>query len=137
MELRPLTLEDLSFLLEIRNDNTTRHFLENNSIFTLEECKTWFKSTNPSWFIIEVSNIPVGYLRTNKDEIGCDIHPYHRKKGYARKAYKEYLKDKSYASLWVFEDNFAKNLYESLGFTPNGNVKYIRGRKYIKMIWKK
>ena len=75
----------------------------------------------------------VGYIRTNGDEIGCDIHPNFRRKGYARMAYEIYLKDKKYATLKVFDDNFAKNLYKKLGFTSTGDSENIRGRNYIKM----
>ena len=133
VKLRPLNLNDLEFLLEVRNDDSTLHFLENNSKFTLEESKNWFKNTQPKWFIIEINKSPVGYIRTNGDEVGCDIHPDFRKRGYARMAYEIYLKDKAYASLWVFEDNFAKNLYKELGFKANGKIMNIRGRNYIQM----
>lgn len=133
VSLRPLILEDLPFLLEVRNDDSTRQFLENDSKFTYEECKKWFESTKPNWYIIEMNKFSIGYIRTNGDEVGCDIHPNFRKMGYARMAYETYLKDKNYASLWVFEDNFAKSLYEKLGFISNGNQKEIRGRNYIQM----
>jgi hypothetical protein len=135
MILRGLSIWDLPFLLEVRNDETTRVNLENNSIFTLEECAEWFLDKTPNWYIIEVDGNSVGYIRTNKDEVGADIHPKHRRKGYAREAYKLYLKDKEYASLWVFVDNFAKNLYTELGFVENGNTKTIRDREYIQMIY--
>ncbi len=135
MELRRLITMDLAFLLEVRNDETTRMNLENDSVFTLTECAGWFLKTNPIWYIIEVDNNSVGYIRTNGDEVGIDIHPKHRRKGYAREAYKLYLKDKKYASLWVFVDNFAKNLYTELGFVENGNTKTIRGREYIQMVY--
>ncbi len=135
MELRRLVTMDLAFLLEVRNDETTRMNLENDSVFTLTECAGWFLKTNPIWYIIEVNNNSVGYIRTNGDEVGIDIHPKHRRKGYAREAYKLYLKDKKYASLWVFVDNFAKNLYTELGFVENGNSKIIRGREYIQMVY--
>lgn len=137
MLLRRLEEKDLPFLLEVRNDESTRFYLENNSIFSLDECKDWFNKNNPNWFIIEVNNESVGYFRTNGDEVGADIHPKFRRNGYAREAYKLYLKDKKYASLWVFVDNFAKNLYIELGFVENGNSKIIRGREYIKMIYEK
>ena len=133
VNLRALTKEDLEFLLEVRNDDSTLQFLENNSKFTLEESKSWFENTQPKWFIIEVNRFSVGYIRTNGDEVGCDIHPNFRRRGYARMAYELYLKDKNYASLWVFESNFAKNLYEKLGFIPTGDSKLIRGENYIKM----
>jgi hypothetical protein len=131
--LKPLTKEDLPFLLEIRNDNSTRINLENDSLFTLEECEKWFGNLKSPWYIIEINKLNVGYIRTNGDEIGCDIHPNYRRKGYAKIAYEIYLKNKTYASLWVFEDNFAKQLYLKLGFKPTGDIKIIRERPYIKM----
>lgn len=135
MNLRELSISDLPFLLEVRNDETTRVNLENDSVFTLTQCKEWFLVRKPKWFIIEIGGNSVGYIRTNGDEVGIDIHPNFRRKGYARDAYKLYLKDKEYASLWVFVDNFAKNLYTELGFVENGNTKTIRGREYIQMIY--
>jgi GNAT superfamily N-acetyltransferase len=135
MIIRKLISMDLEFLLEVRNDDTTRVNLENDSVFTLGECVEWFFKKNPLWYIIEIDHISVGYIRTNGDEVGIDIHPNYRRKGYARDAYKLYLKDKEYASLWVFVDNFAKNLYTELGFVENGNSKIIRGREYIQMIY--
>ena len=138
IKLKLLTEEDLSFLLEVRNDDSTRFYLEDDSIFTLDECKKWFVNLNSPWYIIEtIEGNKVGYIRTNGDEIGCDIHPKFRRKGYAKMAYKEYLKDKKYASLKVFKDNFAINLYKKLGFVEIDNGELIRGREYVNMIFKK
>ena len=133
VDLRPLTENDLPFLLEVRNDKSTRQFLENDSMFTLKESLKWFRDNQPKWFVIKMDTTSVGYIRTNGDEVGCDIHPNFRKKGYAKMAYELYLQDKDYASLWVFEDNFAIKLYSKLGFKPTGEHKNIRGRGYIKM----
>lgn len=135
--LRKMIKSDLPFLLEVRNHESTRKNLENDSVFTLDECEKWFLTLESPWYIIENNDNPVGYFRTNGNEIGCDIHPNYRKNGYARCAYNLYLSKIDEASLWVFEDNFAKNLYESLGFFPNHELKIIRNRKYIKMLWKK
>ena len=138
IKLKPLTKEDLPFLLEVRNNQSTRKYLENDSVFNLEQCTKWFNDTQPKWYIIlNKEEQKVGYLRTNGDDVGCDIHIEHRRKGYARLAYNEYLKDKDYATLWVFEDNFAINLYESLGFKTYGEFKMVRSRKYIYMDYKK
>jgi hypothetical protein len=60
-----------------------------------------------------------------------------RKKGYAKQAFKEYLKDKEHAALWVFNDNFAKELYLQLGFFETGNTKDIRDKSYIEMNYTK
>ena len=135
MNLRELSISDLPFLLEVRNDETTRVNLENDSVFTLTQCEEWFLVRKPKWFIIEIDGKSVGYIRTNGVEVGIDIHPDFRRKGYAREAYKLYLKDKEYATLWVFVDNFAKILYTELGFVENGNIKTIRGRDYIQMVY--
>ena len=137
MILRRLEESDLPFLLEVRNDPTTRINLENDSVFTIESCTEWFSKTNPLWYIIEVDGKRVGYIRTDGHIVGADIHPMYRRMGYAREAYKLYLEHKEYASLWVFVDNFAKNLYTELGFVENGNSKIIRGRNYIEMIYNK
>ena len=138
MKLIPLKKNDLPFLLEIRNHESTRKNLENDSKFTLKQCTEWYNSTNPLWFIIYNSyDDKVGYFRTNKSDVGCDIHPKFRRKGYARRAFETYLKDKKYATLWVFEDNFAKNLYVSLGFIESGKIKTVRSKKYIHMEYSK
>lgn len=135
--LKKLTESDLPFLLEIRNDISTRKNLENDSVFSLDDCINWYRNTNPNWFIIYNNDQKVGYFRTKNEEVGCDIHPNYRRLGFAREAYKIYLKNKSYATLWVFEDNFAINLYKSLGFKINGEEKIIRDRKYLRMIYGK
>tara|TARA_R110000822_G_scaffold205762_1_gene342197 strand:+ start:598 stop:1014 length:417 start_codon:yes stop_codon:yes gene_type:complete len=133
MNFRPLLESDLPFLLEVRNHESTRKNLENDSEFTLEESLKWFRENNPKWFVIEIDKHTVGYIRTNSDEVGCDIHPDHRRRGYAKIAYTAYLEDKEYAKLWVFEDNFAINLYYKLGFKLAESVKVIRGRNYMLM----
>ena len=135
MVLRTLSIWDLPFLLEVRNDDSTRFNLENDSVFTLEQCVEWFLDKRPNLYIIEIDCNSIGYIRTNGDEVGIDVHPDFRRKGYAREAYELYLKDKEYASLWVFVDNFAKNLYTELGFVENGNTKTIRDREYIQMFY--
>jgi ribosomal protein S18 acetylase RimI-like enzyme len=127
---------DLKFLLSIRNDISTRTYLENDSIYTLEDAKSWYSTLIVKWLIIEVDGNDVGYIRRNSDgDIGIDIHPNYRRNGYARAAYKKYLKEVTFASLWVFDDNFAKNLYNELGFVKIGESKFIRDRKYFKMVY--
>ena len=136
LTLRKLEKKDLEFLLEVRNDESTRMFLENDSIFSIDECTKWFEQEKPNWFIIEIDKLSVGYLRTNGDEVGCDIHPKFRRRGYAKLAYTKFLENKKFASLWVFKDNFAIDLYKKLGFAENGEIKTIRNRDYVKMIYK-
>ena len=140
MEVTLLSLleSDLPFLIEVRNDESTRSQLENDSLFTLEDCKEWFTKEQPEWLLIINHNLTkVGYMRIDGDTIGIDIHPNFRRKGYARLAYQKYLEDTDYADLWVFEDNHAKKLYEELGFVETGEYETLRDRKYLKMIYEK
>jgi RimJ/RimL family protein N-acetyltransferase len=135
IKLRKMVKSDLPFLLEVRNHESTRKNLESDSIFSLEKCEEWFSTLISPWYIIENKEVPVGYFRTNGGEVGCDIHPDYRRNGYAREAYVQYLSNVDRASLWVFEDNFAKKLYEELDFSPSGEAKIVRGRNYLQMIW--
>lgn len=136
VKLRRLTEGDLPFLLEIRNHPSTRYNLEVNKEFTLEECKEWFAKLEHPWYIIEVEGTKVGYFRTKGDWVGVDIHMDHRRKGYARAAYQEYLKDKEVAYLGVFTNNFALHLYTSLGFKLIREIT-VRGKNYFHMKWEK
>ena len=88
--------DDLEFLLEVRNDESTRNQLKDNTIYNLEECKEWFKNLNSFWFVICEQYLKrVGYFRTDGNVIGCDIHPNHRRKGYARQALQKILRRNS------------------------------------------
>ena len=135
---KPLQKQNLRFLLSVRNEESTRTQLENDTAYSLDECEDWFEKIKPQWLVIfNENNEEVGYFRVDGNLIGCDIHPDFRRKGYAKAAYTKYLEDKHYADLWVFEDNHAKNLYEKLGFEKTGENKIIRGRNYLRMIYRK
>ena len=166
---RDMDEKDLEWFLEIRNDDTTRHFLLNNNQFNIDEAREWFNNLDKTLFPYQVMSrverkyvlndgnytkqkydyfeveLPVGYTRRYMREIdgekiielGCDIHPTFRKKGFARQAYIHMLSSLDAASLWVFEDNFARNLYFELGFRDNGKTKINRGRKEYQMIWRR
>ena len=144
MKLRQMERDDLEFVNNTRNHITTRLHLENNNEITLVDTVHWFNTVKPVWYIIEVNNDKVGYLRTSSDSgdticIGCDIHPKHRRKGYASKAYKLLIKslyDKGYAVIWlkVFRNNIpAYNLYNSLNFFEIGS-KMVNEKEYITMV---
>ncbi len=174
--LHKMSRGDLQWFLGIRNDDSTRYYLENDSIFTLEEAEKWFDGLEkdelyPYLIISEVTRIwessasryggikdqakqngfwkeeksRIGYVRqymtkVNGEEmveIGIDIHPEHRRKGLAKAAYVTLLRELDKASLWVFEDNFARNLYFDLGFRDTGETQINRGRKEYRMVWRR
>ncbi len=127
--LEPITKEDLSFILDIRNHYDTRHWLNDNRDFYYHEIIDWFNTKHPEWYIVYDENKhKVGYVRTsnktiyNSIYIGCDIHPDKRRRGYGFQALTEVIK--MYRSqginifyLGVYSDNErAINLYKKLGF---------------------
>jgi len=177
LPLDKMEKKDLKWFLGIRNDDSTRHFLENNNKFTLDEAEKWFDNLDKDnlYPYLLIRNIrkyfdsstskyggikdhtklkgmwkeekygKFGYVRQNMTEvngeemveIGVDIDPKHRRKGLARAAYVTLLRDLDKASLWVFEDNFARNLYFELGFRDTGETQINRGRKEYRMVWKR
>lgn len=129
--LKKMTQTDLPEVLRIRNDVRTRSFLHTNKEFTLEECKEWFLKMNPSWYCIwsGPKNQILGYIRTDRwdyenmtVQVGCDIAPEFRRKGYASEAYLHLLCILKVAGfkkvyLQVLKENLpAQNLYKKLGF---------------------
>ena len=179
VNLRCLTKQDLEWFIKIRNDDSTRKFLQNDNKHSLAEAHEWFDKLynvddqgivkDPYLIIYYIQRQyfsqedmdgntrfrnnktyiefehAVGYIRQYETEIngetypeiGADIDPRHRKRGYAKAAYINRLKELKTASLWVFEDNFARNLYFDLGFRDNGKTKINRGRKEHQMIWRR
>ena len=126
ISFKKVKVEDCDFILKIRNDDSTRAFLHNSSTFSKDEFKSWFCSKKPDWLKVIANEKEVGYIRTVIDypdiEIGMDISPDNRGKGYAKAAYKKLLKNLKYkcyrkATLRVLKANdIAFNLYKKLGF---------------------
>lgn len=140
--------DDLSFVNEIRNDSSTRRYLRNNKLISLDETYAWFKTKSPKWFIINDNGEKVGYIRTSHDTCeticcGCDIHPVHRGKGHSKSAYNVLIEDlytRGYVLIWleVFRDNvIAYNLYKKLGFIEAGPItRHIDKRPCVTMVHK-
>ena len=57
MILRKLLKSDLPFLLEIRNHESTRSLLENDSVFDLKGCESWYDTLSSDWYIVEVKQV--------------------------------------------------------------------------------
>ncbi len=125
---RPLTREDLPFLLEVRNE--CRDNLHDNRIFTLAQCEAWFQEQKPDFHVIGYDGERVGYFRLRDHDagdasihVGADLHMRFRRRGLALKAYEAFLpllKERyqvSTAKLEVLSHNApARRLYGKLGF---------------------
>lgn len=123
--IRDLVENDLEFLVEVRNE--CRHFLHNATEFSLEECKDWFKRTNPRFYVIENDKTRIGYFRTSEWQqdscwVGGDLHKDYRGKGLMKAAYFELfekLKHLNVKTVFLSVLSFnevAFNLYKKLGF---------------------
>ena len=142
---RKLTLDDLPFFLEIRNE--CKELLHNNSFFSLKESKDWFLKQSSEYFIIDYFGEDVGYFRTSNfrtDEnsiyIGADVHKKFRGKGISIKSYYRFINFLNYEKgietfiLEVLSNNLiAIQFYLKLGFQViNRQKKYtIRDNEYV------
>jgi len=149
IKLRWMKLKDLSFLVAVRN--TGRSFLHDSREFDVKNAIKWWHKTCPRFAIIELlDGTPVGYIRTSDWDykhrrvmIGADIHPDHRRQGYAFEAYELFLNHLflpggyNKVSLEVLSINQgAITLYEKLGFIREGvkREEILRDGKYLDSI---
>ena len=137
INVREMVEADGEFVLEIRNDDSTRSRLHNPSKFTLDQFSCFYKSKSPWWLIVSCDGEDFGYFRTdyvdrkNKSiQVGMDIHPNHRGKGLAKPSYKklfDHLKAEGFEIVWleVLKSNtLAHDIYKKLDFTETNRVKY-------------
>jgi len=127
IKFREATIEDIPFILSIRNLDSTRKWLDNTQTFTIQEGERWFKKCKPIFYILS-DNIDIGYFRTSDWDssslcIGLDLHPDFRGKGLGTNSYNtmmSYLHENhGIRRFWlkVFSENIvALNLYKKLGF---------------------
>ena len=124
--LSVMTKEDLSFVISIRNLESTRRYLENKSLFTYEESMLWFDKYKPFWFVTYLDNNKIGYFRTLKAGdflyVGLDLSEEYRGKKLSYPIFQmclSYLRELGHQKfcLKVFEENeVAVKLYKKLGF---------------------
>ena len=128
LSFHELTYDDLEFFLETRNE--CKDFLHNNSKFTLDDCKEWFKEIEGEYYLIKNNDIKIGYFRTSKFNeinksiyVGSDININHRGKGFAKKIYSlllQHLKEKYDIKIFHLEvlshNEVGVSLYKKLGF---------------------
>lgn len=133
IDFKKLTVRDLPFLNEVRNECCEK-YLHDSTKYSLNDTIQWFYNTNPMFWIIKLDGQRVGYFRTsnyskvNKNiYIGGDLHKDYRGKGIAYNAYCKFIPyifkefDLHKISLEVLETNgIAIKLYEKLGFIEEG-----------------
>lgn len=135
MKILPLVRKDVPRLNEIRN--LSREFLDDDRAFTVEQSLSWFDATRPEWYSIRHEGQMVGYVRTDGDSVGCDIHPDFRGRGLGRHALNwvvvRRLSEGRDVWLRCFRHNErAFKLYESLGFKVADEVT-TRGLPAVRM----
>lgn len=131
--IRDLNFNDLKMLKEIRD--LSLDYLDTQVSYSYEETCAWFFESKPKWYIIELQNKMIGYIRTsNYDNInksfyvGLDLHPDFQGYGYAYQSYCIFLnkmKMQNYFTTYLRVQiiNYkAYNLYRKLGFLPIGII---------------
>jgi RimJ/RimL family protein N-acetyltransferase len=122
MNLRPMTMDDADFMLELKNDNVTRNF----ALLTSEEIKKEdhykFLENNIQYFqVIEdggYNMIRVGAFRIQDNEISIWIAPKFRNCGYATSTLNKVKKDGMTAKIMV--GNIPSiNAFINAGFRPH------------------
>lgn len=126
VNFRKIEKKDLEFINRVRN-GYAKDFLHDSRTFTLEQTHEWFKN-NPTYYMIEIQNETVGYIRMSNIEseslyMGIDIAPEFCGKGIATEAYETFFAHLLWTSniktvyLEVLPTNFrAIRLYNKLGF---------------------
>ena len=137
INIRKMKKSDGDFVLEIRNDDSTRYRLHNSDKFSIDQFNSFYDDKKPWWFITSLNGEDFGYFRTDyvdvekkSIQVGMDIHPEFRGKGLAKLSYKELfscLKDKGFQKVWlaVLKSNtLAHSIYEKMGFVEVGKKEY-------------
>ena len=125
--LREITQNDWSVLLEWRNDKNTRQNSFNSDLISVGEHKEFIKNTitntNRTLFILEYNEIPVGSIREDKlgkdeFELSYTISPMYRGKKIGQIMMSLYLIERSGSFLCeVKEENIPSiKMIEKLGF---------------------
>lgn len=142
--IRGLRHSDLKMVKEIRD--YCLEYLDTQISYSYEDTCKWFEEQNPKWYVLEMRDKIMGYIRTsNYDEVnksfyvGLDLHPNFQGCGYAFQSYQKFLdtmKIKGYfiSYLKVQISNYrAYNLYRKLGFNPIGVIPnaVIKGDKRV------
>ncbi len=151
IRIREMLESDLLFFSEIRNE-CANEYLHDSRIFSISETINWFKTNRPNYYIIEFSNVRIGYFRTSNYDntenslyIGCDIHVDYRGKGLAYNSYLKFIpfvKERFNLSVVNLEvlstNNRAINLYKKLGFIliPERNKAILKnGKEIVSEFW--
>ena len=125
--LREVQEDDLSMLMEHRNQWETRRWLENAREVTMEGQRIWFGMSSRSVRIVMEGETPIGLARIACEgpghySVGCDVFAEHRGRGLGRPTFdaacnRAIQLGATTLSLWVFVDNLpAVTIYKHAGF---------------------
>ncbi len=126
LNIRKMTRSDIPFFNRVRN--ASREFLHDTTKYSVEESYTWWDTTNPEYYILQLGDSEIGYFRTSNRTvdsiwIGLDIDPAHRGKHYAKPAYEIFMRFiRTVYKIEIFylkvkrTNTIAASLYFGLGF---------------------
>jgi RimJ/RimL family protein N-acetyltransferase len=150
-----LEYNDLEWFRQIRN--SSRHFLHDDRIFSINDVQTWWVQNQPDIRLVRADGIRVGYLRLGGKEIreghsllwiGADLEEQHRGHGHGRNIYQfamPLLSQEFCVEGFILRvlphNQRALRLYRSLGFvisrieSATESVERVISITDIEMIW--
>lgn len=90
----PLSETDLDFFNQVRN--SAAPYLHDARVFSLQETRDWFSKPSPiKYWVVSLLGEKIGYFRSRVEslavwEIGADLRPESRGKGFARAMYRQF-----------------------------------------------
>jgi RimJ/RimL family protein N-acetyltransferase len=143
-KLHPL---DKGYFFFLANDPENRKYMKSERPYTQDDFSMLINNRIVRWFTIQDKSLKkedqrvgffIYYKQKKKLYIGIIIDPNYRRKGYARKAFKRFLKltdsIKQPVYLECFKDQPALPLYKELGFKEQKQERCrVRGKIWITM----
>jgi len=143
----PIKFEDYDYFISLNNNPDNLKWMESDIPASREQFLRLLNHPTNHWYVVYDTNfrkmkkIKVGlftsYLKEDELHVGIIVDKEHRRKGYATKMFKHFLKhtdDRRLDTyLSCFADNFAVKMYRKLGYKKLDEDIIVRGKRYIKM----
>lgn len=116
--LRPMTMEDAEFMLELKNYEETRQFaIVAKGVIQMEDHVKWLEKNVRYFQVIQGEYEPMGAIRVQDDEVSVWVHRDFRGQGIAKEAVREVVKEGMTAK--IVNGNIASmRTFIDVGFKP-------------------
>lgn len=144
--LKRITPKDIGYFFHLANNKDVRSFMESEEPYTQDHFAVLVDNKATQWYTINDDSLKddtrvglfTSYAKEDRLYVGVIVDENHRRKGYARQAFKTFLEitDKIGADvhLCCFKDQPALPMYKELGFKELKDERSrVRGKMWIQM----